>query len=280
MSALRSALIAALTSAAVIACVVAPAASAKGGSGWYPFAPYVDMADYPAPKLDDFRQGAGVKYVSLGFVTAEGGTECKPTWGGYPEYQASGRDAYQRDQVKSFQKGGGVVISFGGAAGTELATACKSVGALAAAYKKAITAYGADHVDFDIEGATITDAATNARRAKAIAKLQRGKGRKLRVAFTLPVLPTGLDDAAKAVVRNAVSKKVSISIVNGMAMDYGEQAAPNPQGKMGDYAIGVAKGMSNQLAGVLGAPPGRDATDRDHADDRHQRRSRGDIHAR
>ena len=244
-----------LVAAAVLA--FAPVASAKGGSGWFTFAPYVDMADYPAPQLKDFRQGGGVEHVSLGFVTAESGSECRPTWGGYPGYPAFGRHAYQREQVKSFQRGGDVVISFGGAAGTELAGACRSVGALADAYRKAISAYGADHVDFDIEGAAITDAAANTRRAKAIAKLQRGKGRKLHVAFTLPVLPAGLDAVAKAVVRNAVLKRVKISIVNGMAMDYGEQAAPDPEGRMGDYAIDVANGMSGQLAGVLGVSRAR-----------------------
>jgi hypothetical protein len=247
----RLALLAALLPALFLFAI--SAATAKGGAPKpYPFAPYVDMADYPPPTLSDFRTGGGVEHVSLGFVTAEGGTACKPTWGGYSEYAASGKDAYQLDQVKSFQQAGGdVVVSFGGQAGTELATVCKSVGALSAAYRKAISAYHADHVDFDVEGATIADRVANTRRAKAIAKLQRGKGRKLFVSYTLPVLPSGLDDAGMALVKNAVSKKASIGIVNGMAMDYGEQAAPDPEGKMGDLAISVANGMSKQLAGTL-----------------------------
>lgn len=237
-----------LLSVALFAAADAGAAPPKP----YRFAPYVDMADYPPPSLSDIRTGGGVSHVSLGFVTAEEGTACKPTWGGYSEYAASGRDAYLADQVRSFQGAGGdVVVSFGGQAGTELATACKSVGALTAAYRKAISAYHADHVDFDVEGATISDSAANARRAKAIAKLQRGRGGKLVVSYTLPVLPTGLDDAGKALVRNAVSKGVSIGIVNGMAMDYGEQAAPDPQDRMGDLAISVANRMSGQLAGLL-----------------------------
>lgn len=253
MPTLRSALVATLSSTALLALVAAPIAMAKGAAPRaFPFAPYVDMADYPPPTLSGFRTGGGVEHVSLGFVTADQGTGCKPTWGGYSEYPAFGKGAYQVDQVKSFQQAGGdVVVSFGGAAGTELATACKSVGALTAAYRKAISAYHADHVDFDIEDAAVADTASNTRRAKAIAKPQHGKGKKLFVSFTLPVLPTGLDDSAAAVVRNAVKHGVSLGVVNGMAMDYGEQAAPDPQGKMGDYAIAVANGMGKQLAGIF-----------------------------
>ena len=208
------------------------------------------MADYPPPTLAEFREEAGVKYVSLGFVTAERGTRCRPTWGGYADYPAFGKRAYQRKQVAAFRRHGDVVISFGGAAGTELASACGSARALARAYSKAIAAYRADHVDFDVEGETIDDMAANTRRAKAIAKLQR-RMPKLRVAYTLPVLPTGLDRAARAVVRNAVANRVRISVVNGMAMDYGEGAAPNPEGRMGDLAIDVAEGMAGQLARLL-----------------------------
>jgi hypothetical protein len=245
----RSALLAGLLTCLLV-LLVAPTAEARGASGWYPFAPYVDMADYPPPTLSDFRDEAGVESVSLGFVTAERGSRCRPTWGGYADYPAFGKGAYQRRQIKAFRRHGDVVISFGGAAGTELASACGSARALAAAYAKAIDAYGADHVDFDVEGATIDDGAANTRRAKAIAKLQHRRPG-LRVAYTLPVLPSGLDGPAKAVARNAVAHRVRISLVNGMAMDYGEEAAPDPQGRMGDLAIEVANGMAGQLAGLL-----------------------------
>ena len=77
--------------------------------------------------------------------------------------------------MKAFQQSGGdVVVSFGGAEGTELALACgDDVDALANAYQSVIDAYGATHVDFDIEGAAVHKTLANTRRAQAIAKLQR-----------------------------------------------------------------------------------------------------------
>jgi chitinase len=46
---------------------------------------------------------------------------------------------------------------------------------------------------------------------------------------------------------------VNLSVVNVMAMDYGDSAAPNPQGRMGDYAIQAATSLFNQLRAVYGA---------------------------
>ena len=37
-----------------------------------------------------------------------------------------------------------------------------------------------------------------------------------------------------------------------MAMDYGDSAAPNPQGKMGDYAIAAATSLFSQLQTLYG----------------------------
>ena len=140
---------------------------------------------------------------------------------------------------------GEIVLSFGGQAGTELARACTSVKALAAAYSKAISAYGATRVDFDIEGAALADRAANTRRTEAIARL-----RHLRVSFTLPVLPSGLDAQGLAVLRGAVAHGVAVSVVNAMAMDYGDAAAPAPDGKMGAYAIQAAQALERQLHGI------------------------------
>ena len=235
----------------LMASAATGAGAAQLGPRGYAFAPYTDMADYPPPDLGAYKAKAGVKHVSLGFVTARGGTDCSPTWGGYADYPASGGKAYRLAQVRSYNRGtADAVLSFGGQAGTELALVCKSVRQLTKAYGGVISTYGATHIDFDIEGAAVGDKAANARRAKAIAALQRSARRhhrKLIVSFTLPVLPTGLDSAGLAIVRGAASKGVGVSIVNGMAMDYGEAAAPDPAGRMGEYAIEVAKSLERQL---------------------------------
>jgi hypothetical protein len=236
-----------LVAVAALVVVVPTSASAKS---WPSFAPFVDAAGYPPPDFDAIGSDGGVKTVTLGFVTARDGTACEPTWGGYPDYPASTPKAYLSKEVAKFRKAGGdIVVSFGGAAGTELASACGSVGALTKAYRKVISAYHAKYVDFDIEGATISDSAANTKRAKAIHKLQR-RVKHLRVSFTLPVLPDGLDANGQTAVENAVHNHAALSLVNVMAMDYGEQAAPNPDGRMGDLAISAAKGVSDQLATI------------------------------
>jgi hypothetical protein len=238
-----------LIAVAVVAVAMPASASASAKPAWPSFAPFVDAAGYPPPDFGAIRSGGGVKALTLGFVTAPEGTACEPTWGGYPDYAASGHKPYLAKQIKRYSKGGDIVVSFGGQAGTELASACDSVGALTKAYRSVISAYHAKYIDFDIEGAAIADTSANTKRAKAIAKLQhRSKG--LRVSFTLPVLPEGLDSNGRAAVANAVDHHVSLSIVNVMAMDYGEQAAPNPQGRMGDLAISAAKGLADQLASI------------------------------
>jgi hypothetical protein len=67
------------------------------------------------------------------------------------------------------------------------------------------------------------------------------------VSFTLPVLPSGLDPSALAIVRSAIARGVKITFVNLMAMDYGDSAAPQPSGRMGAYAIQAAGNARRQL---------------------------------
>ncbi|MGH9277822.1 MAG: cellulose binding domain-containing protein, partial [Acidimicrobiales bacterium] len=67
------------------------------------------------------------------------------------------------------------------------------------------------------------------------------------VSLTLPVLPTGLTPDGLAVVRSARDAGVDLSVVNVMAMDYGDWAAPNPAGRMGQYAIDAATSLKGQL---------------------------------
>src|SRR6201999_2084766 len=134
----------------------APVAAGKP----YAFAPYVDMSSWPAPDFNDIDTRAGVKDVSLGFVVADKDTHaCTPTWGGYKEYPAGGSDAYELAGITALKAAGGDgVPSFGGFVNQELATVCGSVDELANAYQQVIDAYGATHIDFDIEGDTLDNA--------------------------------------------------------------------------------------------------------------------------
>ncbi len=237
----------------VLLAVLLPAGVARAAAPKptaFTYAPYTDMTDYPAPNLKAFR-GAGIKRVSLAFVVARGGNQCRPAWGGLPSAPASGKKPFLRGAIAAFRKrGGDVVVSFGGQAGVELASACAGAAKLARAYGAAIAAYHARRVDFDVEGATIESAAGNDRRARAIAILQRAARKRhkpLFVSFTLPTLPSGLDASGVALVKNAKRRGVAIGVVNGMAMDWGDEAAPNPSGRMGAYAIKTGKGLYGQL---------------------------------
>jgi hypothetical protein len=214
------------------------------------FAPYVDTSLYPPFDLVQTAQDTGVKNFTLAFVLSGGG--CVPKWGGSTDLNTDGVPG-QIDQLR--QLGGDVRVSFGGANGTELAQACPDANSLAGAYGKAIDTYGLTKVDFDIEGAALADTAANTRRAQAIAQLQQqasDEGKTLDVSFTLPVLPTGLTQDGVNLLTNAKENGVSVDAVNVMAMDFGDGAAPNPSGKMGQYAIDAATATQAQVKSALG----------------------------
>ena len=239
----------------VTATACAAAAAPAQAAGWYRFAPYVDQVSYPPPSLTAIKAESGVRAATLGFVTAKGGKACSPTWGGYREYPATGRRPYRLGDIRAFRRaGGGVVVSFGGEGSTELATVCHSARSLAKAYGAVARAYGVRYLDFDIEGAATGNQAADTRRAKALAILQRAarrKHRRLRVAFTLPVGPTGLEDAGKSLLRSAKRNHVSVDLVNVMAMDYFE-AAPDPAGRMGAYAIEAGTSTLAEVRSIFG----------------------------
>ncbi|MFE0010537.1 cellulose binding domain-containing protein [Streptomyces erythrochromogenes] len=206
------------------------------------FAPYVDTSLYPAYDLLDTAAQTGVKEFHLAFITSGG--SCAPLWGGVTDL-ANDKVAAQIGALRA--KGGDVRVSFGGAAGHELALNCATVDDLAAAYAKVVDHYRLTKVDFDIEGAALPDTAANARRAQAIAKLQKAHPG-LDVAFTLPVMPEGLTQPGVALLADARKNGVRVDAVNIMAMDYG----PAYSGDMGQYAIQAATATQAQIKGVLG----------------------------
>ncbi|MFZ3558525.1 chitinase [Streptomyces sp. BH055] len=180
---------------------------------------------------------------NLAFVVANG-TACTPSWGGHSKVDAAGVTS----RIKKLGASGATLrVSFGGASGDELATTCDTASELAAVYAEALDAAGgATHVDFDIEGDTLKDSAANARRAEAIALLE--KKRDLDVTFTLPVMPSGLDDDALDLLEAANDQGVQVSTVNIMTMNYGESY----QGDMSDYARTAAEATHTQLKDVFG----------------------------
>jgi hypothetical protein len=217
------------------------------------FAPYIDETTDSATDMNlvGLSQASGVKFFTLGFITSD--RRSNPVWGDAANTLTS-RD-FGTTLVNSINAlralGGDVAISFGGAGSKELAQTIANVAALQAAYQKVVSTYGVTHIDFDIEGTAITDKASIDRRSLALAGLQKANPG-LSISFTLPVLPTGLDSNGLYVLKSALARGVGFSRVNIMAMDYGNYYAPNPAGKMGDYAIQAAQATAAQLAKLQG----------------------------
>jgi hypothetical protein len=221
------------------------------------YAPYVDMTLYPTPDLTGAMSAAGIKDFTLGFVVADPRNH-RPSWGGYRGDDINGGafDMALRSQVAGVrQQGGDVMVSFGGAAGRELAQVITNVRKLEKAYQTVITDYDLTEIDFDIEGAAERNRASINRQLRALAALEQqadAAGRPLDVWLTLPALPTGLDGPGMYVMQSALKDGVKVAGVNLMTMDYGNSAAPDPD-EMGQYAIQAAQGLFGQLRGLYGS---------------------------
>ncbi|MFJ9691710.1 carbohydrate binding domain-containing protein [Kitasatospora sp. NPDC101183] len=206
-----------------------------------PVAPYIDMGAWPTPSMPDMSKAGGAKGYSMGFVTGVG---CKASW--FNAYDP--RSGWAKDQVDALRAAGGdVKLSFGGAAGTELAAACTSVDSLFAEYDAVVNAYNLRYVDFDIEGAAIADTVSNDRRSAALAKLQQAHPG-LKVSLTLPVLPEGLTSEGVAIVKSARDAGVNLDLVNVMAMDYYRTGS-----NYGDAAVQAAQSTFGQLKSLYPA---------------------------
>jgi chitinase len=213
------------------------AAGGGGGSSNFPArfaAPYVET--WNSISLTGLVTATGHKFYTLAFVLGNG---CSAAWNGDTAISA---ETFYAGQITNLRRmGGDVIISFGGAAGTELGDVCTTVASLQAAYQSVITRYNLQWMDLDIESGAESRTANIDRRNKALASLQSAN-RGLKVSYTLAVSPTGLGQAQRALLANASANGVRVDTVNVMAMDYG---ACNLD--MGQAAIGAASGTRAQL---------------------------------
>lgn len=198
------------------------------------YAPYQDMT-IGKPSLASVMKSTGQKYFTLAFITSGGG--CKYSWGGSTPTLSS-----DLSYIRSH--GGDVRISFGGAAGTELALACTNVKSLQAAYQSVVNAYKVSHLDFDIEGGTEGDATSYTRRNIALAALQKANPG-LTIDFTLPSDPTGPTSDDMGLLNNAKAKGVNFRVVNLMTMDYS-----GTDTHMGADSIKAANALFGNLKGM------------------------------
>ncbi|KAI9209562.1 chitinase [Polychytrium aggregatum] len=202
------------------------------------FAPYVDLGVWPPFDIVTEQKNTGVNYYTFAFVTSSGGA---PSVAGYPLSQNWFVSTLQ--QIRA--NGGDAIISFGGAAGTELGDAITDATSLQAAYQSVINAYNATYIDFDIEGAAVSHTANIDRRNSVLAALQKANPG-LKISYTLPVLPSGLVSTGVYIIQSAAKAGVVLDSINIMTMDYGSSAAPNGATGMGGYAISAAQNTYSQ----------------------------------
>ena len=202
-------------------------------------APYLQITSGDAGDMAADLSATGDKYYTLAFLIPQSG--CTQQW----EDDGDPVGAFST-QINSLRSAGGdVIISFGGESGGEVAQTCTSVSALTAAYANVVNTYGVTRLDFDIEGSTLSDTASNNRRNQALAALQ-AEDPAVQVDYTLAVAPNGLPSAELGVLQNALSNGVKVSLVNIMTMDFG-----NGQNPLTD-ALSAAQATAGQLASLYG----------------------------
>ena len=232
------------------------ATTAQWGNAF--FAPYVDMAGWPVPDLVAMSKATGASLFTLGFLQTDPAGNL--AWGGYNVLEPNSTNeqavAINSSIAALRAAGGDVMVSLGGAYGTSLAQSYAAKGRsaqeLANAYTAVVDTYGLTHLDFDIEGAAVGDAASIALTSSAITLLQQARPQ-VQVWYTLPVLPQGLTADGLNVVQSALTAGVKLAGVNVMAMDYGEGPAPTsgPNAQtMGTYAIRSAESTYAQLSSL------------------------------
>lgn len=181
--------------------------------------------------LDEIASKTGISSYHLAFITDRG--QCEPAWAG----QYSTSEKWGSKLTDNLDKANvDAIISFGGAAGTDISKYC-SVQQLTAILTTVSADYKAKGLDFDIENGS-----ADVNKLMAALEAYQMKNPNMPISFTLPVLPEGLTAQGIAILTAAKDKHLTYS-VNIMAMDYG----PYYSGDMGEYAIQAATATKQNL---------------------------------
>ena len=206
------------------------------------FAPYMYLGAGDNFKLTECDDACGQKYYTIAFIIADKRNE--PAWDGrFPLEQ----NLYS-DQISAIrQRGGDVIVSFGGQGGKELAIVETNLVALESKYQSAIDRYKLTWLDFDIEGEALFKQDANERRNAVLAKLQaRNPG--LTISYTLPVDPGGFTRGTKELLTDAKAKGVSVHSGNFMIMWFGPKFTTGK--KMTDVCITSALKAHEQCQAI------------------------------
>ena len=211
------------------------------------FAPYIDMSLTADEQIETIQQQSGLQAFTLAFIVATG-NGCSMGWGGVggalPTDTLPNGTTIQ-SHVSTLQAAGvQMIVSFGGANGSDISSSCTSASQLQAAYQQVINQYHVKMLDFDIEGGAVSNQAALTLRDQALKGLKAANAG-LVISYTLPVLPTGLIASGVNVLTTAKADGFTPDIINVMAMDYG--SAVDNNGQMGLDATQAAQNTRNQV---------------------------------
>ena len=206
------------------------------------FAPYMYIGAGDHFQITQCDDACGQKYYTIAFIIAD--RQGSPAWDGRWPMEEN-RYAGQINVIRA--RGGDVIASFGGEAGTEIAIAETNVPVLQAKYQSVVDRYQLTWLDFDIEGDALNNTAANSRRNAALAGLQaRNPG--LIISYTLPVDPNGISTESRGLLADAVAKGVKVHSANVMTMDFGAHFSKGK--KMSDVSIASALKAHEQCRAI------------------------------
>jgi hypothetical protein len=221
---------------------------------WIParvFAPYYETYLAPhTPGILATARASGARYFTLAFLQTPKKGSCALDWN---SNSAQPLGYYDSAIAALRAAGGNVIPSFGGfsadQAGTEIADSCRSISKIAAAYEVVIKKLHVSTLDMDVEGNSLTNTAGINRRNKAIALAQHWaarRGIRLRIQYTLPIEPQGMDHLDLGVLRSAIASGARVHSVDILVFDYylPHEGVLN----MGAEALSAARNTHRQLA--------------------------------
>lgn len=242
------------TSAPVIGTGSTPAAAASSASSLTSLVTDKRVAPYAMINTKSIGLLGKSKWMTLAF--AVGYDNGKIVW------DAGAVDMKKLNTAITAAKarGGGVILSFGGAtAGTrgtknfgELAGRITDPQKLADAYTAVAKAVQCTWLDFDVEKDAVKETASVDRRNKAIAILQKSRP-DMRVSFTVPVELNGIDADAKSMLTKAKAAGVRIDVVNLMTM-YFTSSKTSMSGAVAK-AVQAARPFITSLGARIGITP-------------------------
>jgi hypothetical protein len=217
------------------------------------YAPYFET--WTTDSIPAVAWKSEARYFSLAFLQTAKKGSCALTWNGTKSEPVPG-PRYQGQIARLRQLGGDVMPTFGGfsadSTATEIADSCTSVSKIAADYEAVIKGYRVTRLDMDVEVNSLDNKAGIDRRNKAIALTEawaKRVGWPLKIEYTLPVEPPGLEANALHVLKNAVANGARVDTVNIMTFDYYLDKEPKPL-DMGALAITAATNVHRQLAAL------------------------------